>query len=124
MSEDQILLEGMVFFGYHGVRPDEQSLGQQFVVDIALRCDLRPAGQNDDLALTVNYSEVHRQVRDIVEGPPVRLIETLAERIATTLLASHERVQSVRVKVSKPQVRLGGTVLTAAAVEIERARSR
>lgn len=122
-SEDRILLEGMVLFGYHGTRPEEQTLGQRFVVDIELRCDLRAAGESDDLTQTVDYSEVYRQARDIVEGPPVGLTETVAERIAAAVLERHPLVQSIRVKVSKPNVRLEDTVLTASAVEIVRHRA-
>jgi 7,8-dihydroneopterin aldolase/epimerase/oxygenase len=122
MSEDRILLEGMVFFGRHGTRPEEQALGQRFVVDIELRCDLRAAGERDDLTLTVDYSEVYRQAREIVEGPPLSLTETVAERIAAAVLERHALVESVRVKVSKPNVRLDDTVLAGSAVEIVRHR--
>lgn len=122
MSDDRILLEGMVFFGRHGTRPEEQALGQRFVVDIELRCDLRAAGLSDDLSLTVDYSEVYRQAREIVEGPPFGLTETVAERIAAAVLERHALVESVRVKVSKPNVRLDDTVLAGSAVEIVRRR--
>ena len=121
-SEDRILLEGMVLFGYHGTCPEERTLGQRFVVDIELRCDLRAAGESDDLMKTVDYSEVYRQARYIVAGPPVGLTETVAERIAAAVLDQHALVQSIRVKVSKPNVRLEDTVLTASAVEIVRYR--
>jgi len=116
------LLEGMNFFGRHGTLPAEQSLGQRFVVDLALYCDLRAAGQSDDLRETVDYSEVYRQVRAIVEGPPLRLTEAVAERIAAAVLEAHPRVKAVQVKVAKPQVRLEDTVLTGSAVEIFRRR--
>src|SRR5439155_16877726 len=49
MTEDRILLDGMVFYGYHGTLPAERELGQRFVVDVALHCDLRAAGLADDL---------------------------------------------------------------------------
>jgi 7,8-dihydroneopterin aldolase/epimerase/oxygenase len=122
VSEDRILLEGMVLFGRHGTRAEEQALGQRFVVDIELRCDLREAGRTDDLTRTVDYSEVYRQARDIVEGPPFGLTEAVAERIAAAVLERHELVESVRVKVSKPNVRLDDTVLAGSAVEIIRYR--
>ncbi len=122
MSEDSILLEGMVFHGYHGTLGAERELGQRFVVDLALYLDLGPAGRSDDLARTVDYGEAHRRVREIVEGEPVDLTETLAERIAAALLADHAPVEAVRVKVAKPQVRLGGTVLAGSAVEVLRRR--
>jgi 7,8-dihydroneopterin aldolase/epimerase/oxygenase len=123
-AEDRILLEGMVFHGRHGTLPAERELGQPFVVDVELRLDLRPAGLSDDLTQTVDYGEVHEQVKEIVEGPPVNLTETLAERIAATVLEEHPPVEAVRVKVAKPHVRLGETVLEGSAVEILRRRDR
>ena len=122
MTDDRILLEGMVFFGYHGVLPAERELGQRFVVDVELRLDLRPAGLADDLGLTVDYGEVHRQAREIVQGEPVDLTETVAERISASILEEHPIVRSVRVKVAKPHVRLDDTALGGSAVEIVRHR--
>jgi dihydroneopterin aldolase len=122
-SEDRILLEGMIFYGRHGTLPAERELGQPFVVDIELRLDLQAAGLSDDLTQTVDYSEVHRQAKEIVEGTPVNLTETLAERIAGIVLEGYPTVQAVRVKVAKPNVRLDDTVLTGSAVEIVRRRN-
>ena len=124
MSEDRIVLQGMIFFGRHGTLPAEREMGQRFVVDLDLHCDLRPAGRSDDLTQTVDYSAVYRQVRAIVEGPPVGLTETVAERIAAAILEGYPRVAAVRVRVTKPNVRLDDTVLTGAAVEIVRRRER
>jgi dihydroneopterin aldolase len=118
MSEDRILLSDMVFHGRHGTLPAENELGQPFVVSV----ELRPAGTSDDLAKSVDYGEVHRMARDIVQGPPVQLIETLAERIASGALRDHPAVEAVKVKVAKPHVRLGSTVLAGSAVEILRRR--
>lgn len=120
MSEDHILLEGMTFFGRHGVLPAERELGQRFVVDIEMRLDLRPAGLSDDLAKTVDYGAVHDLAKEIVEGEPLNLIEAVAERIATTVLQRHPSIETVRVGVAKPDVRLGGTMLRGSAVEILR----
>ncbi len=121
-AEDRILLEGKVFHGRHGTLPAERELGQPFVVDVELRLNLRPAGLSDDLAQTVDYGEVHRRAKEIVEGPPVNLTETVAERIAAAVLEEHPAVEVVRVKVAKPHVRLGDTVLAGSAVEISRRR--
>jgi len=119
---DRILLEGMVFHGRHGTLPAERELGQPFVVDVELYLSLRPAGLSDDLSRTVDYGEVHQQAREVVEGPPANLTETVAERIAAAVLKEHPLVEAVRVKVSKPHVRLGATVLAGSAVEILRRR--
>ena len=122
MTEDRILLEGMIFYGYHGTLPAERDLGQRFVVDVELTCDLQPAGRSDDLTKTVDYSEVYRQARGITEGDPVNLTETIAERISSAILGRHDPVEAVRVKVAKPEVRLEDTVLAGSAVEVVRHR--
>jgi len=121
-SEDRILLEGMVFHGRHGTIAAERDLGQPFIVDIELRLDLRPAGRSDDLTRSVDYGEVHQRAKQIVEGPPVNLTETVAERVAAAILEEYSSVETVRVKVAKPHVRLDDTVLAGSAVEILRHR--
>lgn len=119
---DLIRLNEMVFYGFHGVLPEEQALGQRFVVDVELRLDLRPAGEADDLSLTVNYSEVYSAVAEVVTGPSYNLIEAVAERIARAILASQPPVASVLVRVRKPHVPMADAVLASAEVCIERDR--
>jgi len=119
---DRIILEGMVFHGSHGTLPAERELGQPFIVEIELYLDLQPAGLSDDLTQTVDYSEVHRQAKEIVEGQPVNLTETVAELIASKVLESHAMVEAIRVRVAKPHVRLDDTVLASSAVEVLRRR--
>lgn len=119
---DHIILEGMQFFGYHGTRPEEHTLGQRFEVDVTVGLDLHPAGAADDLQLGVDYSRFHSIAQAVVEGPALKLTEAVAERIAQQILSSESSIHWVRVKVSKPFVRLGSTVLKGSAVVIERHR--
>lgn len=120
-SLDHIRLRGMEFYGYHGARSEERTLGQRFVIDVELALDLRPAGESDDLARTVSYADVYDEVRAVAEGPACHLIEAVAERIAGRVLAAHGAVGEVRVRVRKPEVPIKG-VLDAAEVEIVRRR--
>ena len=99
---DKMIVRGMRFFGYHGVIPEENRLGQQFMVDVELALDLEEAAAADDLAKTVNYADLHARVKRIVEGPPCKLIEALARRIATDLLATYTNINEVLVRVTKP----------------------
>jgi dihydroneopterin aldolase len=122
MAEDRILLEGMVFYGYHGVNAAERELGQRFVVDVELGLDLAPAGNSDDLAQTVNYAAVFKATREVLEGEPRQLIEAVAERLAAALLERFP-AEVVRVRVRKPWAPVKGSVLGSAAVEILRRRS-
>lgn len=119
---DRIRLNGMVFYGYHGVLPEERALGQRFVVDLEVRADLRRAGTSDDLAATVNYADLYRIAQEVVTGAPCQLIEAVAERIAGRVLAEHALAESVEVRVRKPAVPLAGSALDSSEVCIERTR--
>jgi len=120
---DRVRLNEMVFYGYHGVLPEERRLGQRFLVDVELRVDLRRAGATDDLQDTVNYAGVYAIVREIMTGPPCNLIEAVAERIAARVLTEHPAVESVVVRIRKPEVPIPGSVLGSSEVWIERERS-
>jgi dihydroneopterin aldolase len=119
---DEVFLEGMRFYAYHGHNPEEQVQGQRFLVDVRIGADLQEAGQTDDLTKTVNYSQVFKRVRDIVEGPPRSLIEAVAEEIATVVLRDFAAT-SVSVTVRKPEVAIKGSILDAAGVTITRYRT-
>ena len=119
MPIDLIKLEGMVFYGYHGVNEEEKLKGQKFVVDIDLFCDLSLAGKSDDLSDTINYSTVYRIAKEILEGESYNLLEALAEKIANSILSNWPRI-TVKIKISKPDVPIKGSFLSNASVEITR----
>ncbi len=98
---DRVALRGLKARGHHGVFAKEREEGQTFIVDLVLSLDTRSAAADDDLTKTVHYGVVAEEVVAAVEGEPVDLIETLAERIAQTCL-KHEPVQEVEVVVHKP----------------------
>ncbi|MFF4270079.1 dihydroneopterin aldolase [Streptomyces sp. NPDC001536] len=98
---DRVALRGLKARGHHGVFPKEREEGQTFIVDLVLGLDTRPAAADDDLSKTAHYGIVAEEVVAVVEGEPVNLIETLAERIAQACL-KHEEVQEVEVCVHKP----------------------
>jgi dihydroneopterin aldolase len=123
-SMDEILLQGMRFYGYHGVNPEEQTLGQRFVVDLAVSADLREAGRSDDLSSTISYSAVFKVVRPIVEEQRFDLLEALAESVAAAILHDFELAEGVKVTVRKPGVAIKGAILDAAGVRIHRRRNR
>ena len=118
---DTIHLSELRFFGHHGVLPEETRDGQTFTVSAVLETDLRPAGCNDDLDKSIDYREAVRLIREVVEGPPVRLLETLAERIAENLLGAFPSLQAVTVAVGKPEPPLD-TACSGVFVEIRRGR--
>jgi len=115
---DRILLHGIQFYGYHGVHEEERRLGQRFLVDVELRLDLAGVEAGDDVALTVDYSQVLAVVLEIGTQQQCRLLETLAARIAAAILQRFP-VRQVTVRATKPAPPLPG-VLGGVGVEITR----
>lgn len=118
---DKIFFNHMHFYAYHGAFPEENRLGQRFMVDLELGLDLRPAGRSDDLELTVNYADVYQLVKAEVEGTQVKLVETLAERIADKCLNQYP-IEEIMVRVTKPDPPIPGHY-QAVGVEIRRSRT-
>jgi dihydroneopterin aldolase len=116
---DRIVLEGMTFSGRHGVRPAEREQAQEFTVDVEVETDLVRPGLSDRVEDTVDYRRVYAIAKEIVEGESVKLIETLAERIAGGVLAL-EAVLAVSVRVAKRPASM--KPIDAAAVQIRRMR--
>lgn len=118
---DKIYLNKLEFYGYHGVLPEENRLGQRFIVDLVLELDLSKAGQTDDLNETVNYAKVYRITKEIVEGSSSKLIEKVAEQVAAALLTTFSLIDFCTVKIIKPDPPIPG-YYESVAVEIRRGR--
>jgi dihydroneopterin aldolase len=119
---DRILIQGLEFHGFHGVPAAEREIGHRYRVDAALELDLRPAGSSDDFQLTVDYGEAARLLLEIGTGESVQLVETLAERMAQTLIERCAAVMAVELTVTKvhPPVPVP---LAGCAVQIRRTRA-
>lgn len=118
---DTIIMDELLFYGYHGVMEEEKTLGQEFCVDLELYCYLKEAGEMDDLEKSVDYTRVYYLVKNIVEEEAYNLLEALAERIAGKILDDFERIKGVNVYVKKPQAPLPGA-FDHVGVEIRRDR--
>jgi dihydroneopterin aldolase len=118
---DQLILQGMRFYGFHGIREDERRMGQWFEIDITAFADLTEAALSDDINRGLSYSVLYQGVKGIVEGTPMNLIEALARKIIDFCL-SWPQIQGVKVLVKKPQAPLKGP-LAYAAVQMQRFKS-
>ena len=105
---DRLSVRGIAVHGHHGVFEFERRDGQEFVIDLTLGMDTRPAATSDDLQDTVDYGTLVDEVRSAVANDPVDLIETLAQRIADVCL-SRAQVETVEVTVHKPHAPIQAT---------------
>lgn len=120
-AADQITLTGLRVRGHHGVLEQERRDGQDFIVDVTLFLDTRPAAASDDLAQTVDYGVLAEQLAEVIANDPVDLIETVAQRLAEVSL-SNPLVEQVTVTLHKPQAPINRT-FTDVAVTITRSRA-
>ncbi|MYC29686.1 MAG: dihydroneopterin aldolase [Chloroflexi bacterium] len=122
MPGDRIILQGMRFYGFHGVNPEENVQGQSYVVDLEAEVDLAWPGRTDSVDDTVSYSHLYRAVKAIMEGEPRSLLERLAQDTADRLLADFP-LEAVTVTVKKPNPPIKGSFIDHAAVIIHRRRA-
>ncbi len=107
LGRDVIHLRGLEFYAYHGALPEEQVLGQRFLIDMDLFSDLSQAGSSDKVEDTIHYGEVYQVIKACVMGDPHQLLEHLAEDIAQRVLGQFS-CASLRVEVHKPQAPIPG----------------
>lgn len=119
---DYIHLREMQFYGYHGVLKEENVLGQRFNATVSLAVNIQKAGLTDELSDTVSYVGVYDICKEVMEGKPLKLIEAVAETIATRILENYQgQVLGVKVEVIKPDPPIPGHYKEVA-VEITRGR--
>jgi dihydroneopterin aldolase len=83
-----------------GVGDQERATFQNVVLNLEIETDTARAGATDELDDTVDYHRAVRVVADLVRGSETKLLERLAERVATALLEL-EGVSGVVVEVGK-----------------------
>ena len=115
-----ILLENIRFFAYHGVAPQETTVGNEFVVSLRLKTDIARAMESDDVADTVNYAEIHQAVKEEMDIPS-KLLEHVAGRIVLRLFNDFPTVECIDLKLSKRNPPMGADIETAGVeVHVER----
>jgi 7,8-dihydroneopterin aldolase/epimerase/oxygenase len=112
-------LAGLELTGRHGALPQEREAGQRFLFDLWLDVPAE-AVATDRLEDAVDYRDVAAAVRRVSDGRAYHLLEALAAAVADELLASFPVIRA-RVRVRKPDVRLGAPVEWAG-VSVERLR--
>lgn len=121
MQKDRIRIEDLEVFANHGVFPEENRLGQKFLVCADLYTDTRQAGQTDDLNASVHYGEVSAFIDSYLRENTYQLLERAAECLAEEILIRYPKIGRIALEIKKPwaPVRLP---LKTVSVKIERAR--
>ncbi len=99
---DKIKIKDLELFANHGAFPEENVLGQKFLISVTMYLDTREAGMSDDLTKSVHYGEVSHFIKQFVENHMFQLIEALAEKLAMELLIGFPLIQKLDLEIKKP----------------------
>lgn len=119
MKLDEIRIEDLEVFANHGVFPEENVLGQKFLVSAVLYTDTRRAGRTDDLTASIHYGEVCAFIDRYLREHTFKLLERAAESLAEELLLNTQNLRKVRIEIKKPWAPVGLPLKTVS-VSIER----
>ena len=116
---DKIKIKDLEVFARHGVFPEENFLGQKFVISATLHTSTRKAGLTDELEYSIHYGEVSHLIKKIVEENTWKLLEKVAEELARAILLEYPLAQQADIKIKKPWAPVGLPMDTVS-VEISR----
>ncbi len=119
---DKIIIDSLKIFAYHGVNPEETAMGQWFILDIEAVADLAKACVSDELYNTVSYAAIIKTVKRTITEKNCKLLEHAAERTANAILAEYPQINSVKIRLKKPDAPIKAD-FGYVAVEIERERN-
>ncbi len=104
---DEIKIRNLEIFANHGVFPEENKLGQKFVISCTLYLDTRKAGKGDSLEDSVHYGLVAQLIKKEMENHTFALLECVAEHLADIILDFDEKIREVEIEVKKPWAPVG-----------------
>lgn len=118
---DRIIIENLQVHANHGVFPEENALGQLFVISAVLHADLRAAGASDALEDSIDYGAACRLIDAHARSHTYKLLERLVQSLADALFDGFPAIERVELMVKKPWAPIG-LPLDYAAVAIDRTR--
>ena len=104
---DQIKITDLEVFANHGVFPEENKLGQKFLVSAVLYTDTRKAGKTDDLTSSIHYGEVSAFITKYMKEHTYQLLERVAETLAEEMLKSISGLCKIDLEIKKPWAPVG-----------------
>ena len=102
-----IRLSNIEVYGFHGVHPEEKTLGQRFEIDLEYRLKNPADPWKDEERSTISYVNAHNIISQVCAEKSFNLIETLGNRIIEEMRERYS-VDIVVVRIRKPSVPIQG----------------
>ena len=101
-----IRLEGMKFYAYHGVLPQENLVGTNYYIDLRLKTDFSRAAETDELEGTVNYADIHSAVKEEMQITS-QLLQHVCQRIARRIFHDFPTIETIDISLFKENPPMG-----------------
>lgn len=85
MTLGQMTIHQITCYGYHGTHPAERNLGQKYIVNISLVYPVDVCIESDQIDSTINYIELYKITKQIVETNQCHLLEKLTSMVAQAI---------------------------------------
>ncbi len=120
ITHSTIFVNDIQLHAYHGVMPQEQLTGNDYLVSVSAQYPIDKAITTDEVQHTLNYAMVYDIVKEEM-GISSKLVEHVAGRIAQHLMKQFADISAVRVRVTKLNPPMGAQC-AGAGVEVEMTR--
>lgn len=101
-----IQMKGIQLYAFHGVDPQENTVGANFYIDLSLKTNFSRAAQTDNLKETVNYADVYQAIKEEMRIPS-KLLEHVCERIAHRLFGDFPSIEEIDIALTKENPPMG-----------------
>ena len=95
-----LLLEGVKIYAYHGVLPQENTVGSYYYINLKLKTNFETAAQTDNLKDTISYADIYTKVQEEMKIPS-KLLEHVCERIALRLFNDFPSIEELDIELYK-----------------------
>ena len=112
INSSYIFLENICCYAYHGVAPQENLIGNEYIINIKLKVDISLAAITDEVMNTVNYAQIHEVIKNEMSIPS-KLLEHVCGRIASKLFIEFPPVEEIEISLSKRNPPMGADIDTA-----------
>lgn len=116
LENSYITINGLRFHAYHGVLPQERLTGNDYLINLRVRCSIEKAMHTDSVEDTLNYATVYEVVSSEMKIPS-NLLEHVAGRIGTHLLDMFPEIKDIDLSITKLNPPMGADC-TGAGVEV------
>lgn len=114
----KIFLDEVKIYAYHGVLPEENTIGTYYILNMELHTDLWKAADSDDLNDTISYADINDLIHEEMKIKS-KLLEHVAGRIISKVHEKFPQIDYIKLKITKTAPPMKGE-MKGASIELEK----